>query len=78
LSKGWYPVIDYEKCTECGVCFEKCPYGVYVLVENKPVVMEPENCIHGCRGCQKLCPAGAIDYVGTAGSTCGCDCSCNC
>ncbi|MFA6309480.1 MAG: 4Fe-4S binding protein [Clostridia bacterium] len=20
MSKIWYPVIDYEKCTECGAC----------------------------------------------------------
>lgn len=29
MSKTWYPVIDYEKCIECGACTEKCKHGVY-------------------------------------------------
>ncbi len=74
MSKGWYPVIDYEKCTECGACFKKCSHGVYVLLENKPVVIEPENCIHGCRGCQNKCPAEAIEYVGDTGVSYECTC----
>ena len=76
MSKGWYPVIDYEKCTECGACFEKCSHGVYELQGDRPVVVEPVNCVHGCRGCENLCPAGAIDYVGIADSSCGCGCNC--
>ncbi|ACL19279.1 hypothetical protein Dhaf_1222 [Desulfitobacterium hafniense DCB-2] len=27
MSKNWYPVIDYETCTECGACVAKVPTG---------------------------------------------------
>lgn len=77
MSKTWYPVIDYEKCIECGICFEHCKHGVYTKKENRPVVVQGENCVHGCRGCQNKCPAGAINYVGDDGkSSGGCCCSC--
>jgi len=68
MSDTWYPVIDYEKCIECGACMDKCKHGVY---DHKkiptPVVIIPENCIQGCHGCGKLCPVEAISYVGDHG-----------
>lgn len=79
MSKTWYPVIDYEKCTECGACTDKCKHGVYDQQKAPtPVVVHPENCVHGCHGCENLCSVEAISYVGeenTAGSSCCCDCS---
>jgi NAD-dependent dihydropyrimidine dehydrogenase PreA subunit len=76
MSKNWYPVINYELCTECGTCIEKCAHGVFKLGSQRPVVVNPEGCIEGCRGCGNLCPAGAIDYVGNGGGANGCGCSC--
>ena len=78
MSKNWYPVINYETCSECGACFRKCSNGVYEWTDNKPMVVNPNNCIEGCRGCQNLCPTSSIEYVGDNGqtSTCGCSCSC--
>ena len=64
MSKTWYPVINYEKCIECGACVEKCTHGVYKNGSSRPVVIFPEGCVQGCHGCGNLCPAGAIDYVG--------------
>lgn len=29
MAKTWYPVIDYAACSECGICVEDCPHGVY-------------------------------------------------
>lgn len=79
MSKTWYPVIDYNECSECGVCTNKCKHGVYD--QNKapiPVVIAPENCIHECHGCGNLCPSRAISYVGdqtqrSNNSGCSCD-----
>ena len=80
MSKTWYPVIDNEKCIECGTCTDKCKNGVYDQKEAPaPVVIFPEGCIQGCHGCGNLCPAGAISYAGdqeTKGDDCGCGCSC--
>jgi NAD-dependent dihydropyrimidine dehydrogenase PreA subunit len=77
MSQIWYPVIDYEKCSECGTCINKCSHGVYK--EEKapvPVVIHPEECMEGCHGCGNLCPNGAITYVGdnvqVAAGACGC------
>lgn len=78
LSKKWYPVINYEECIECGACVGKCSHGVYESNNIKPVVINVEGCIDGCRGCQNLCPTGAIEYVGDADGQSSCDCSCSC
>jgi len=79
MSKKWYPVINFEKCIECGACIDKCSHGVYEKNTTKPNVICAEGCIDGCRGCQNLCPTGAIEYVGDTGqeSECGCNCSCS-
>jgi len=75
--------VDWEKCTGCGLCQEKCPSkvfsefergigpgkAIYTLspqaVPNKPVINR-EVCRYftkgKCRVCEKICPAGAIDY----------------
>ncbi|HNV34198.1 MAG TPA: 4Fe-4S binding protein [Bacillota bacterium] len=87
MSKGWYPVIDYSRCTECGNCTSLCRHGVYDRAKAPvPVVVYPEGCVQGCHGCGSLCPASAIAYVGDvkeadsgcgcAADGCGCDCDC--
>jgi len=78
MSKKWYPVINYELCTECGACMEKCTHGVYKPDSVRPVVMHPQECIEGCHGCGNLCPVGAIGYAGEGccgDNGCGCGCS---
>jgi len=78
MTKTWYPVIDYEKCTECGACNDKCEHGVYDQSKRPvPVVVYPEGCIQGCHGCGNLCPACAIQYVGDS-TAAACDCGCGC
>ena len=80
MSKGWYPVINYELCTECGICVKKCKHGVYDKAKApRPVVVHPDGCIEGCEGCGMKCPVGAIEYFGAGESTedvgaCGCSC----
>jgi len=80
MSDKWYPVINYEKCIECGACVEMCPNGVYETETTRPNVIHPEGCIFGCRGCGANCPTEAIEYVGDTGenivSQCGCSCGC--
>ena len=82
MSLNWYPIINYENCTECGSCFNKCTHGVYKKEENRTIVVKPVNCIENCRGCQDLCPSEAIKYAGDDGqdnkNICSCDCGGNC
>ena len=35
--------IDYEKCTHCGKCVEKCPRKIIVFEEGKAKIEEPET-----------------------------------
>lgn len=78
MGKNWYPVIDYETCSECGACFNKCSHGVYEKKDNRPIIVNPYNCLDGCRGCQKLCPTQSIQYVGGVGESGECNCGCSC
>jgi NAD-dependent dihydropyrimidine dehydrogenase PreA subunit len=65
MSKTWFPVINYDKCDECGACVTKCSHDVYDKDKGPlPIVIFPEGCIEGCHGCGNLCPNNAIDYYG--------------
>jgi len=62
----WGPIIDYEKCVNCGKCVDYCKLGVYEFEEKegkkRSVVRKPNNCVVLCIGCQEQCPAGAIKH----------------
>ena len=73
MAKNWYPIINYSLCTDCKACIEKCKNGVYDKEASSPQVIYPDGCRDQCRGCQDLCPTGAISYfgdIGQAGLTC--------
>ena len=63
VRTAWFPVIDYRKCTGCLACLMKCTHGVYAKKDGKPEVVKPGNCVLGCRGCEPVCPKGAITHV---------------
>ena len=82
MAKAWYPMINYEKCIECGACVEFCQHGVYDKQKGpRPVVIYPEGCVQGCKGCSSQCPADAIEYFGNTADApageCGCGCGCD-
>jgi len=82
MAEKWYPVIDYSLCIECGTCSNFCPHDVYDRRRSPtPVVINPLRCIDHCHGCEGMCPAGAISYVGDTGAGSrkeGCSCGCGC
>ncbi|NPA47377.1 MAG: P-loop NTPase [Thermococci archaeon] len=47
-------VINQESCVRCGICYERCPYGVIKLLEGRYVVNEL-TC-EGCNVCGLVCP----------------------
>ena len=53
--------IDRKKCTDCGICVDICPVGVFGFENGKVVVKDSSKCIL-CRTCQIHCPEDAI-YV---------------
>jgi ferredoxin len=61
----WDPMIDYEKCISCGKCFDFCHVGAFIVEKKdgkKRIVVNPKRCIVFCRGCQPVCPEGAITH----------------
>ena len=58
ISTSEKPVIDYNKCTGCGLCAEKCRFGAIKMVKEIPKV-NPFLC-EGCGACEVLCPVKAI------------------
>ncbi|MFP3287005.1 MAG: ferredoxin family protein [Acidilobus sp.] len=60
----WFPTIDYDKCTGCGLCLLTCGSDVFRWDPEGglPVVANPGNCVLGCTTCARLCPEGAITF----------------
>jgi len=58
----WRPTIDTEKCIACLTCVNFCKQGVFAEADGKPKVVNPQNCVVGCRGCETVCPMGAISH----------------
>jgi ferredoxin len=59
----WDPKIDYTKCTTCGKCVDFChtiAYRFETQDGKKKTVVNPNKCIVFCRGCEEICPTGAI------------------
>ncbi|SPF49038.1 putative 4Fe-4S ferredoxin [Candidatus Desulfosporosinus infrequens] len=62
MSTKWYPFIVESKCTGCIACVEFCEYGVLEEIDSKAHVMSKDNCIEGCKDCQKYCITKAIYF----------------
>jgi len=58
ISTSQKPEINPKKCTNCGLCAQKCPFGA-LKMENKKLKFIPFVC-EGCGLCQEICPKGAI------------------
>ncbi|MGO8688009.1 MAG: ATP-binding protein [Thermoguttaceae bacterium] len=57
----WYPVIDYDACTNCLECLNFCLFGVFGLDEAGRIMVElPDACRNGCPACARVCPSLAI------------------
>jgi len=63
----WFPIVDYEKCVSCGKCVDYCKLGVYRLdvikKKSRHIAVNPYNCVVLCKGCQYICPSGAISHT---------------
>jgi nitroreductase/NAD-dependent dihydropyrimidine dehydrogenase PreA subunit len=51
--------IDYDKCTNCGICVLRCE-RCFTQMEDFVAVQADENCCNLCGHCVSLCPPGAI------------------
>ena len=61
--KPWFPVIDYDRCTNCMQCLSFCLFGVYgVDGAQKIQVQNNDNCKTNCPACSRVCPEAAIMF----------------
>lgn len=58
--KPWFPVIDYDRCTNCMQCLSFCLFDVYGVHEGKIQVQNQSNCKTDCPACSRVCPEVAI------------------
>ncbi len=59
--KPWFPVIDYDRCTNCMQCLTFCLFDVYGVDADKQIQVQNEsNCKTDCPACSRVCPEVAI------------------
>ena len=62
-NRRWYPVIDFDRCTNCMECVDFCLFGVYGVDGVESILVEqPDNCRKGCPACSRVCPENAIIF----------------
>ncbi len=67
--KPWYPVVDYERCSNCLQCLNFCLFGVYTTDDAGEVkVTQPNNCKDMCPACSRVCPEEAVIFPKHEGS----------
>ena len=61
--RPWFPVIDYDRCTNCMQCLSFCLFDVYgVAADHTLRVENPSNCKVNCPACSRVCPEVAIMF----------------
>jgi len=61
--RGWFPVIDFDRCTQCMECLGFCLFGVFGIGEaGRLEVQAPESCKNNCPACARVCPEAAIIF----------------
>ncbi|HEX6736909.1 MAG TPA: ferredoxin family protein, partial [Vicinamibacteria bacterium] len=59
--KPWFPVIDYQRCTNCMQCLSFCLFDVYgTSAAGKIEVRNQDHCKTDCPACSRVCPEVAI------------------
>ncbi|MBF0198349.1 MAG: ferredoxin family protein [Planctomycetes bacterium] len=58
--KPWFPVIDYDRCTNCMQCLSFCLFDVYAVKDNTITVQNQDKCKTDCPACSRVCPETAI------------------
>ncbi|MBM3822458.1 MAG: ferredoxin family protein [Verrucomicrobia bacterium] len=63
LWKPWFPVIDYDRCTNCMQCLSFCLFGVYGVDEQQKIQAQNlDQCKTNCPACSRVCPEAAIMF----------------
>ena len=61
--KPWFPVIDFDRCTNCMQCLSFCLFDVYGTDDDQQIqVQNNDNCKANCPACSRVCPEAAIMF----------------
>lgn len=61
--KPWFPVIDFDRCTNCMQCLSFCLFDVYGTDGDQQIqVQNNDNCKTNCPACSRVCPEVAIMF----------------
>ncbi|MAG58626.1 MAG: Fe-S cluster protein [Planctomycetes bacterium] len=61
--KPWFPVIDYDRCTNCMQCLTFCLFDVYGVDGQQQIdVQHEDKCKTDCPACSRVCPEAAIMF----------------
>ncbi len=59
----WFPVIDFDRCSNCKQCLSFCLFGVFGIDEYGTIeVRNPHKCKNECPACSRVCPEVAIIF----------------
>lgn len=61
VKSNYYATKDYEVCTNCGTCVERCQVNA-IRSEDDLIAIDKSMCI-GCGLCASTCPTGSITMV---------------
>ena len=59
FATNYYAEIDYDTCTGCGICIDRCQMDAIVRTGKKEVQLLEDRCI-GCGLCVTTCKKGAV------------------
>lgn len=58
--------VDAEKCTQCGLCIENCPFSCWEKdADDIPKMKKGNVGCFSCFNCMVACPVDAVEIVGT-------------
>ncbi|MDY6147162.1 4Fe-4S binding protein [Peptoniphilaceae bacterium SGI.137] len=60
--RTYRPVMDKEKCIECGICYSYCPVFAIEADDKRHFIISYSNC-KGCGICAHECPHDAIEMI---------------
>ena len=59
FATNYYAVIDYEKCSGCGICIKRCQMDAITRIDKTRVELNMDRCI-GCGLCVTKCSKEAV------------------
>lgn len=57
--------VDQDKCTQCGLCIENCPFKCWEMNADGFPEMVEGICCFSCYNCMVACPVDALEIVDT-------------